>query len=85
MRLDYLKRIIDAIAANRELESILGAPIERHVVVLVENGRFKFNQLTPTGEAKRSYTPPEQARAAEIVQTIIKQHYPGSEGLPEVK
>ena len=85
MRLDYMKRIVDAIAVDKELESVLGAPVDRHVVLLVEGGRFKFNALTPVGEEVKDYTSEQKARAAQIVQNIIKMNYPGNAGLPEVK
>ena len=82
IRLDYIRRIINALAENRELEGLLGAPVEKHVVLLVEGGRFKFNALTPYGENQREYSADEKMRAAEIVDAIIKANYPGTESLP---
>jgi hypothetical protein len=85
IRLDYLSRIIDAIKSDKELESILGSPVEQHVVLLVEGGHFRFNSLTPFGENERQYTEVDKARAAEIVGGIIRAHYPGTENLPGVR
>jgi len=85
IRLDYLSRIIDAIKSDKELESILGSPTDRHVVLIVEGGRFRFNALSPFGENERQYTEGEKARAAEIVGGIIRAHYPGTENLPGVR
>jgi len=85
IRLDYLLRITGAILANKELESILGSPLDKHVVLLVKDGRFQFNILTPFGEEKKPLKSEEEARARKIVEDIVKANYPGSEGIPEVR
>jgi hypothetical protein len=85
IRLDYLVKMMKAVLEDKELESILGAPIEKHIALVVEDGRFQFNVLTPFGEQEKPFTDEEKARAREIVGRIIKSNYPGTEGLPEVR
>ncbi|MCX6694860.1 MAG: hypothetical protein NTU61_00995 [Candidatus Altiarchaeota archaeon] len=85
IRLDYLLRIVHAILENKELESMLGRPLEKHVALIVRNNRFQFNQLTPFGEKPRQLTQGEEARVREIVEGIIKSNYPGTEDVPELR
>jgi hypothetical protein len=85
IRLDYLLNIGNAIAKSKELEAILGSPVEKHVCVVVEDGRFRFKSLTPTGETKKDYTLQQQAQAAAIVEKLIRAHRPGHEDLPGVR
>ena len=85
IRLDYLLKIVNALLQNRELESILGSPLDKHLVLLVKNNRFQFNQLTPFGEKERRLTPEEEASVRRIVEETIKSNYPGTENVPELK
>jgi len=85
MRLDYLLSIVNELLASKELESILGSPLEKHVALTVENGRFHFRQLTPFGEKAKVLTPEEDAMVRGIIKRIIKSHYPGTENMPEVR
>ena len=85
IRLDYLLRIVDALVGSEELKRILGEPVEKHIVLLVEDGRFRFNALTPFGEEEKEFTEEEKARAKAVVEGVVKVNYPGTEGLPEVR
>jgi len=85
IRLDFLSKLLEAIKSNKELESILGSPIERHMVLLVEGGKFRFRRLTPFGEAEKPLTAEELSRASEIVDALVMANKPGSESLPEVR
>jgi len=85
IRLDHLRHVLNAIAQNKELEAILGSPVERHVAVVVRDGKFRFNQLTPHGEEKKTFTPEDEARVRKIVDKIMHDFRPGMESLPEVK
>ncbi|MBU0763099.1 MAG: hypothetical protein KKD39_08755 [Candidatus Altiarchaeota archaeon] len=85
IRLDYLLNICKQISSSGELAQILGVPVEKHIALLVQDGRFKFTQLTPFGDQAKAYSPEEQAMAQSIVDKIIKSNYPGQEGLPGVR
>ncbi|MFH1404396.1 MAG: hypothetical protein ABIH11_09025 [Candidatus Altiarchaeota archaeon] len=85
IRLDYLSKIMTAITEDDELESILGSPLERHIALVVKDGRFQFNVITPFGEGERDYGDEDKVRAQQIVTSIIKSNYPGTEGLPGVR
>ncbi len=85
IRLDYLLKIVEGLRGNKELRNILGDPVEKHIVLLVEDGRFKFNSLTPYGGEEKTFAEEDRVRAKEIVESVINANYPGTEGLPEVR
>ncbi|MBD3389097.1 MAG: hypothetical protein GF416_08420 [Candidatus Altiarchaeales archaeon] len=86
IRLDYLMKIMYDVRSSRELESIVGSPIEKHLVFLVDaDGNFRINALTPHGEPENRLSEEDTARATEIVTGIVKANYPGTENLPEVR
>ncbi|MFH1836433.1 MAG: hypothetical protein ABH851_09620 [Methanobacteriota archaeon] len=85
IRLDYLMDIVNAITSDGELESILGSPLAKHIVLMVEEGEFRFRTLLPFDEPDKKYTKEVEKKAATIVQRLIKMHYPGAENMPEVK
>ncbi|MBM3309282.1 MAG: hypothetical protein FJY77_03425 [Candidatus Altiarchaeales archaeon] len=72
IRVDVLMQIINKIMANKELEAILGAPLDKHFVVAVRNGRMKFNPIALKGERVRNQTDEQRKRVIAIVEGIIR-------------
>ena len=85
IRLEYLAKVVNSMLADRELEAVLGAPIGKHIVLIVEDGHFKFHTLAPNEELGKKYTKEQEAEAAMIVQRILLQNYPGQGDLPGVR
>ncbi|MFC2162350.1 hypothetical protein ACFLRF_01595 [Candidatus Altiarchaeota archaeon] len=85
IRLDYLANIINSILTDDELEGLLGAPLATHIALVVEDGRFQFNVLTPFGEDEKELSEEDKSKAMSIVERIIKSNFPGTEGLPGVR
>lgn len=85
MRLDFFLNIADRIIANSELEAIVGAPVEKHVALVVEDNHLRFYAVQPHGEEKRELTEAEKQRMQAITEEIIKTNFAGSNNLPGVK
>jgi hypothetical protein len=74
IRVDVLTRILSQISTNKELESLLGAQVDKHFVVAVKDGRMKFNPIYLKGEKKRKFTEEQRKRVIQIVEGIIREN-----------
>lgn len=85
MRLDYFLNIVDSVLVNKELEGIVGTPIDKHVALVVEDGHLRLVAVQPHGEEKRQLTDEQKKKMQEITEKIIKTNFAGSGNLPGVK